>query len=179
MKVLKRIGLGLLALVALWLIVAAFVPGATHYEKSITIQAPTERVWEEMNSLKKIDQWSPWNAFDPQMKKTWSGETGKVGETMSWEGNDKAGKGTQTITAIDPVGKTIESEMLFLTPYESEAKATYTLVPENEGSKVTWGFDSTIPYPFTVMKLFMNLENSIGSDFQRGLEDLKRRAEQP
>lgn len=58
-------------------------------------------------------------------------------------------------------------------PYKSEAKAYVTVVPEGNGSKATWGFTSTIPYPFTVMKLFMNLEGSIGKDYQEGLSTLK------
>lgn len=55
MKILKTILLCILALVAIWLIAAAFIDGKCSYEKSISINAPIEKVWSNTNSIKAMD----------------------------------------------------------------------------------------------------------------------------
>ena len=177
MKILKKILYVLLAIIVLWLLVAAVISGDVKYEKSISINASPDKVWSHTNSVRAIDEWSPWNDKDPNLKKEWSGNTGQVGEKMSWEGNSNVGKGWQTLTKIDPAAKRIDTEMKFLNPYESEGQAYVTVVPEGSGSKATWGFTSQIPYPFSVMKLFMNMEEAVGKDYQIGLERLKNLSE--
>lgn len=177
MKILKKILYVLLAIIVLWLLVAAVVSGDVKYEKSISINATPDKVWSHTNSVRAIDEWSPWNDKDPNLKKEWSGSTGQVGEKMSWEGNSNVGKGSQTLTKIDPTAKRIDTEMKFLNPYESEGQAYVIVVPEGSGSKAIWGFTSQIPYPFSVMKIFMNMEEAVGKDYQIGLERLKNLSE--
>ncbi|QBA23801.1 polyketide cyclase [Chryseobacterium indologenes] len=178
MKTFKRIFLLLATLLIILLIWAAFIPGDCQYEKSISINAPVEKVWQNTNTLKAMDQWSPWNDLDPGMKKEWTGTTGQHGEKVCWDSKNKqAGKGCQELEKVDEAGKRIDTAIKFLTPYESEVNAYVTVVPEGNGSKATWGFTSEIPYPFTLMKLFMNMENAIGKDYQKGLSRLKALSE--
>lgn len=179
MKTIKRIFIGLALILVLLLIIAAFISGDCKYEKSITINAPAEKVWQSTNTLKAMDLWSPWNDLDPNMKKEWSGVTGNPGEKVCWESKNKdAGKGCQEVKKVDAAHKRIDTEIKFLTPYESEANAYVTVTPEGNGSKATWGFSSKIPYPFTIMKLFMNMEDAVGKDYQKGLSKLKNISEQ-
>lgn len=180
MKILKGVLLFLAAILIVWLIIAAFISGDFKYEKSISINAPVEKVWQNTNTLKVMDQWSPWNDLDPKMKKDWSGTTGTPGEKVCWESKNKeAGKGCQEVVKVDDSSKRIDTAIKFLTPYESEANAFVTVVPEGNRSKATWGFTSQIPYPFTIMKLFMNMESAIGKDYQKGLSRLKEMSEKP
>ncbi|MBW8361699.1 MAG: SRPBCC family protein [Kaistella sp.] len=180
MKILKTVLIVLAAIIAIWLIVAAFISGDCRYEKSISINAPAEKVWENVNSLKAMDQWSPWNEKDPNLKKTFTGIDGTVGAKQCWESTvEDLGNGCQTLSKIDHQNKRIDANLKFLTPYESEAKGYITVVPEAAGSKVTWGFTSEIPYPFSIMKLFMNLEDAVGKDYNSGLQKLKKISEQP
>lgn len=98
MKILKWIMLVLAAILILWLVAAALISGDFKYEKSITINAPVEKVWQNTNTLKAMDQWSPWNRLDQGMKKDWTGIMGKPGEKMCWSSkNKKAGEGCQEI----------------------------------------------------------------------------------
>ncbi|SIQ52075.1 Polyketide cyclase / dehydrase and lipid transport [Chryseobacterium sp. RU37D] len=178
MKILKWIIIILASILIFWLVAAFFVSGDCKYEKSISINAPVEKVWQNTNTLKAIDQWSPWNDLDPNMKKNWTGTTGQTGEKMCWESKkEEAGKGCQEVKKIDQANKRIDTKIVFLTPYESEANAYVSVVPEGNGSKTTWGFTSTIPYPFTIMKFFMNMEEAIGKDYQEGLTRLKNLSE--
>ncbi len=178
MKILKWTIIVLASILIFWLVTAFFISGECKYEKSITINAPVEKVWQNTNTLKGMDQWSPWNDIDPNMKKDWTGTTGQPGEKVCWKSKkEEAGEGCQEVKKVDNTQKRIDTEIVFLTPYKSEAKAYVTVVPEGNGSKATWGFTSTIPYPFTVMKLFMNLEEAIGKDYQEGLTRLKNLSE--
>jgi hypothetical protein len=177
MKTLKIIGLGLLIIVAIPLIAALFISKDVNYEKSISIKAPVEVVWEHVNSLDDIDKWSPWNDYDPDMKKEMSGIDGTLGASQSWESEvPEVGKGSQTISNIQ-VPYLLETDLKFYTPYESEAKGYIKLVEENGGTIVTWGFKSEMPYPSNLMKLFMNMEEMMDKDWNNGLTKLKNLCE--
>ncbi|ASW73131.1 polyketide cyclase [Chryseobacterium piperi] len=180
MKILKWIIIVLASILIIWLVAAALVSGEFKYEKSISINAPAEKVWQNTNTLKAMDQWSPWNDIDLKMRKDWSGTTGQPGEKMCWESkNDNAGKGCQEVKKVDTAGKRIDTSIQFLAPYQSSADTYVTVIPEAGGSKATWGFVSQIPYPFTLMKLFMNMDGAIGKDYQKGLSRLKEISEKP
>ncbi|MDA3905230.1 MAG: SRPBCC family protein [Bacteroidales bacterium] len=173
MKVLKYLGISLLGIIVVVLIVALFVPKDVVYEKSIRIDAPIEAVWENTNSLADMDKWSPWNEKDPEMQKGSSGVDGTIGAEQTWESDKKdVGKGKQTITNI-VAPYLLETKLVFYTPYESEAKGYVKLEVEGDGTKATWGFQSEMPYPFNISSLFMNMEDMMSDDFNKGLSKLK------
>lgn len=177
MKILKILGIGLLILIVIPLIIALFVSNDMSYEKSMAIDAPIEVVWENVNSLSDMDKWTPWNQYDPNMEKQTSGTDGTVGAKQEWESDvDEVGKGSQTITKLDPPNL-IETDLKFYTPYESEAKGYVKLAEEGNGTKVTWGFDSEMPYPFNIMKVFIDFEEMMDEEFSKGLTNLKRLSE--
>lgn len=177
MNTLKKIGIGLLILISIPLIAGLFISKEVNYEKSIIIDAPIEIVWLHVNSLSAIDTWSPWNDYDPQMKKVLTGTDGEVGAKQQWESkHEKVGKGSQTISKIE-APNLIETTLKFYEPYESEAKGYIKLFDENGTTKVSWGFSSEMPYPFNVTKLFMNMEKMMGEEWQNGLTKLKKKCE--
>ncbi|WP_228425984.1 hypothetical protein [Chryseobacterium carnipullorum] len=59
MKILKRIILVLGSILILWMIVAAFISGDCVYEKSITINAPSEKVWAADQYIKSNGPMEP------------------------------------------------------------------------------------------------------------------------
>jgi hypothetical protein len=177
MKILKFIGIGLVGLIVLLLLIAAFVSKDFSYEKSVVINAPIDSVWINVNSLGAMDKWSPWNDYDPNMKKSMSGTDGTVGAVSSWESEvDNVGKGSQTITKIE-APTSIETQLKFLVPYESEAVGYVYLSPEGDGTKATWGFKSEMPYPMNLMKMFMDMQAMMDKDFGSGLNKLKALSE--
>ena len=177
MKTLKKLGLVILALVAIILIAALFVSRDFKYEISTQINAPQEVVWENVNSLADLNAWGPWAEYDPAMKMSQSGVDGTVGAIWSWESDhERVGSGKQTITRIDAPNE-IDLELKFYTPYESEAAEYIILKPNNNGTEVVWGFTSEMPYPFNLMQLFMDIDEAIRTDFNRGLSNLKSMSE--
>ncbi len=177
MKILKILGIGLLIVIGIPLIIALFVPNDFIYEKSIDINAPIEVVWENVNRLADMDKWSPWNDYDPNMKKEFSGTDGEIGAKQFWDSDvEEVGKGSQTIAKLD-APNLIETDLVFYSPYESEAKAYVKLKEQGNVTTVTWGFDSEMPYPFNLMQLFTDMEEMMGKDWNNGLNNLKKLSE--
>ena len=177
MRVLKIVGIVLMIIIGVPLIVALFVPKDVQYEKSIEINAPIQVVWENVNSLSDMDKWSPWNQYDPTMKKEIIGKDGTVGAKQVWESNvDEVGKGSQTIAKLN-APNLIETDLKFFSPYESEAKGYVKLKEKNNKTLATWGFASEMPYPMNLMKLFTNMEDMMDKDWNDGLSKLKEISE--
>jgi len=53
----------------------------------------------------------------------------------------------------------------------------FRIVPEAEGSRVTWAMDGTNNFMAKVMTLFMSMDSALGKDFESGLANLKRETE--
>lgn len=178
MKILKVIGIILLLVVVVVVIGMFVAPTEMSYEKSISINAPVDVVWENTNSLEDMNIWSPWTKKDPNMSEEMSGTPGTVGSMHSWDSEvETVGKGSQAITGIDAPNR-IDTELIFYTPYESKAQAYVALVAEGDGTKATWGFYSETPRPMNLFMMFMDMEDLIGEDYQQGLNSLKAMSEE-
>lgn len=160
----------LLAIVAILIIVMFLMGKAYHFEKSIVINAPVEKVYAQINSTKAINQWNPWMKLDPNLKVTYSGNPGQIGDKYCWEGNDEVGSGCQEITALVPNQKQ-STKMIFYKPFESDATSNIILTPEGNSTKVTWDLDCELDYPMNLMKLFM--DGQMDKSYGDGLNALK------
>ena len=171
MKLSKFIGIVLGTLVGLVLIIALFAPKEFKYEKSIVINAPIEKVWENVNSLSALDKWSPWNAQDPNMKKELIGVDGTIGAIQNWE-SKIVGSGSQTIETIDKPAF-FETKLDFYKPHKTQGKSYVKLTKEKSHTRACWGMTGKIAYPVNIMILFMNIEKDQGKDWDNGLSKLK------
>lgn len=160
----------LLAIVAILVIAMLIVGKAYHFEKSIVINAPAEKVYSQINSMKAFNQWNPWMKLDPNLKVTYSGNSGEVGDKYCWDGNEKAGSGCQEITALVPNQKQ-STKMIFYKPFESDATSNMVLTPDGNSTKVTWDMDCELDYPMNLMKLFM--DSQMDKSYGEGLNALK------
>jgi hypothetical protein len=178
MKILKRILFVILAIIGLALITALFVKNEMKAEREVIINKPKNEVYDYVKYLKNQNDYSKWGTMDPAMKKQFKGTDGTVGFVSAWESEkDDVGKGEQEITAIKE-GERIDYELRFIEPMESKATAYMITeaVSENQ-TKVRWGFNGRINYPFNIMYLFMDMEKMVGDDFSAGLNKLKTNLE--
>lgn len=167
----------LLGLILLVLLIGLFIPKDMNYEKMISINASIDAVWANVSSLASMDKWSPWNEKDPNMQKTNTGTDGTVGASQAWVSKVKGvGEGSQTITKLESPNL-LETKLIFLKPFKSEADAYVKLSSEGNKTKATWGFKSKMPYPMNIMKLFMNFEKEMDKEFGSGLNKLKNLSE--
>ena len=66
----------------------------------------------------------------------------------------------------------VDYDLLFLKPFKSKAKVSFILKPEENGTRVHWTMDSSLPFFMFWMKTMM--ERLIGMDYDRGLLMLKQ-----
>lgn len=172
MKKLLKILLGILAV----LLIAMFLIGEKyHYEKSIVINAPAEKVYAHINSMKAFNDWNPWMKLDPNLKSTFSGVSGQIGDKHCWQSAKKdVGNGCQEITALVPNQKQ-STKMAF--EGQGEATSDIILTPEGNGTKVTWNLDATMEYPSNLMKPMMDYW--MKKSYEEGLNNLKTLSEKP
>lgn len=165
----------LLALVAILLITMFALGKDYHFEKSIVINAPAEKIYPHISSMKAFNTWNPWMKLDPNMKSTLSGTSGQIGDKHCWQSKVKeAGSGCQEITALVPNQKQ-STKMTF--EGEGEATSNIVLTPQGNATKVTWDMDSEFSYPMNLMKLMM--DSWMEKPYSEGLESLKKLSEQP
>lgn len=165
---------GLLSLVVLLLIIAAFVKKEYAVVREITIRKPKLLVFDYLKQLKNQDSFSKWALMDPNMKKEFKGTDGTVGFVSAWESKEKnVGKGEQEIMKITE-GERIDFEIRFIKPFAGIANAYLSTesLSENE-TKVIWGFDSKMNFPMNLMLPLMNMDKVVGNDLGTGLTNLK------
>jgi effector-binding domain-containing protein len=170
MKFFKGLGIVIIALVVIYFILALLGPKSYYVERTREINAPAHIVWEQVSNFKNWEKWSPWIEKDPTVKNTYKGNLGEVGSVMSWIGDeDLSGTGSMEIISANP-NKEINYNLSFIVPFEMNSTGGMTMTSEGDKTTVKWfdkGDFSFLSRPFM---LFMNLDEKIGPDFERGLE---------
>lgn len=163
---------GLLIIVA---ILAILAPKETVVKRSIIINLPQEEAFEKLKSLQFMQEWSPWNKRDPNQEIKFSGAAdGEIGSMYYWNGNKDVGEGEQEVTQLEPNSR-IELELRFLRPFKVVNTTWYDLErADSESTKVTWGFHAYNKLPMSIFLIFMDMDKTLGKDFQEGLDNLKQ-----
>lgn len=175
MKIFKRILLALGIIIAAFLIIALFLKSNYTVERSITVNKPDTVVFNYLKYLKNQNDFSVWAQMDPNMEKTYTGTDGTVGFISAWKSDVKdVGQGEQEIKNITS-GKRIDYEVRFIEPFPGTSQS-YLITDEQapDQTKVTWGFKGHMAYPTNLMLLFFNMDQAIGNDLQKGLENMKQ-----
>ncbi len=174
----KKILLGLVAIIALAigaLVALVFIVDPDYkVEREIEIDKPRSEVFAYIKQLKNQNDWGPWVKKDPNIQLSYTGNDGDVGFVSKWESdNEEVGKGEQEITEIVE-NERIDTELRFKEPFNSKADA-FMIVKDAGADKtrVTWGFEGSVPRPMNLMLLFMDMDKEIGKDFDQGLKNLK------
>lgn len=147
---LKKILIGILALIALPFIVAIFVPTSYTVSVSETINQPRQVVYDYVRILDNQKDYSVWVKADPNLKPEITGVDGTVGATQKWNSKlDEVGEGEQEITALSP--DKIEVDLRFKRPFESTAKAAniFEEIAPNQ-TKITSEFYGAEDYPMNL-----------------------------
>ncbi|MDF3818638.1 SRPBCC family protein [Leptospira sp. 96542] len=179
MSLAKKIALSIaiiaVVILAIPLVAALFVPSEFRVERTVEVSKEANKVFEYIRFLKNQNEYSKWAKLDPAMKKNYEGEDGKVGFISRWESQmDDVGVGEQEIKHIDFETFTLDTELRFKKPMESTEKSYMKVVSlTDKKSKVIWGFEGNMSYPFNLIGLFISMDEMIGSDFEEGLTSLK------
>ncbi len=156
---------------------AATKPNAFRYERKATIKAPPEKIFAILNDPRKGVLWSPFEQADPAMKKTFSGAETGTGSVYEWDGDKNAGAGRMEIVESVPPSK-IVSRLEFFRPFKATNTAEFIMTPRGDSTEVTWAMYGPVPFIGKIMNVFINCENMVGGQFEKGLANLKALAEQ-
>jgi uncharacterized protein YndB with AHSA1/START domain len=175
----KKVLLTLGALVAALVGLILMQPASYQVDRSTTVNAAPAEVFALINDFRQWDKWSPWAKIDPKMKATYSGAEKGVGAIYQWTGNDDVGEGRMTINESVPSERVV-IKLEFIKPFESNSITTFLLKPEGSSStSVSWQMAGDNNFMSKAMSLFASMDSMIGSDFEKGLRQMKAAAESP
>jgi hypothetical protein len=175
LKTLAIIGVVVVIAIAGILLYAATKPDSFRVQRTVLINAPSDKVFPLINDIKAWTAWSPYEKKDPAMKRSYGAVTAGKGATYAWEGNKEVGQGSMEIVESSP--QKIVIKLDFLKPFEAHNIGEFMLEPKGDSTSVTWAIYGPSPYMSKVVGTFMNIDELIGRDFEKGLADLKAAAE--
>jgi uncharacterized protein YndB with AHSA1/START domain len=160
---------------ALLLAYAATRPSDFVVSRSLQIAAPPERLFTHINDLRAMNRWNPFVQQDPDLQGEYSGPDAGAGAAYSFKGR-KAGAGRIAIT-----GATAPSQVLMQldmsAPMEGHNRIEFTLRPVGGHTEVTWAMSGCANFISKLVCLFVSMDRMVGSQFDKGLQQLKALAE--
>ena len=128
-------------------------------------------VYNQVIDHKNRVNWSPWSHKDPEMTKGFEGPESGVGAVYTWSGNDEVGTGSLKIVEAKE-NAYIKNELVFTEPFESKDNVEWMFEEKEGKTNVVWLTSGELP---KIASMFMDqtMEQMLGPDFEKGLEDLK------
>lgn len=164
----------ILGLIALFLLLAAILPGQYLVEKCIVINRPAAEVYNKVADLNYYSQWNPWQKTDPDARSVIDGSPMQVGHKYQWNGK-KVGEGSLTVRSVLP-GKAVNFDLEFLKPFKSKAFDAWDFSETEEGTKVTWRNSGEFPFPVARL-MGPSISKQLNKQFEEGLNNLKEMCE--
>jgi hypothetical protein len=171
-KILIALGAVLLVFVG----VVAMQPAQYRVVRTATISAPATEVFAEVNDFHKWEAWSPWAKLDPAVKNTFGGPPAGPGAIFRWAGNAKVGEGCMTLIESRP-SELVKIKLEFLKPFASTCSTEFLFKPQADQTAVTWSMAGENNFFAKAFCLFMNMDKTVGGDFEKGLAQMKSVAE--
>lgn len=163
--------IGIVVLVVAFILLVATRPDDFRVTRATSIAAPPAAVFAQVNDFRNWDTWSPWAKLDPACKNTFDGASAGKGAIFSWDGNKKVGAGRMTVTESQPPDR-VQIHLEFLRPFKSTNTTEFTFKPEGKGTLVTWNMFGKNNFMPKAFGLFVNCDNMVGKDFEKGLASL-------
>jgi hypothetical protein len=156
------------------LIIAATKPDTFAVERSTSIAAAPDSIFPLINDLRAHRAWSPFDQ-NPNMQRTYSGPSKGPGSALEFA-DRKAGTGRLDITdASQPSQITMRLRMT--KPMKCDNVVKFSLVPRGGATDVTWAMSGPQPFIGKVLGTIINCDKMCGTQFEKGLADLKAVAE--
>jgi hypothetical protein len=178
--VLKKIVLWTVALIVVGAAVLAVVihlqPAEFRVERSTVIAAPADVVFAKVNDFHNWDAWSPWAKIDPDMKQTHTGEPSGKGAVYTWNGNSEVGEGRMEIMKSVPY-ELVQIKLDFIRPFAASNTTEFAFKSVDDQTGVKWTMTGNNTFLTKAVHLFMDMDQMIGADFDKGLAQMKAAAE--
>ena len=170
MKILRRILFIFLCIVVLILAIGWLLPADVHVERKLLISAPPENVFQQINTLKNWEKWSPWIQMDTSSQLLYSGPESGAGASYKWLSNNKnIGKGSLSIISSFP-----PDSIQFLMDYgtNGKSKGKFILTKTDQNTYLTWSIESKMGMNPISRWFGLFSDRLIGPDLEKGLANL-------
>lgn len=174
----KKILIGLAAVIAILPIVIALQPSDFRVERSATLAASPAALFDQVNDHHKFAKWNPWMELDPNVKNTYSGADSGVGAVCSWQGNSEVGAGSSTIIESKP-NELVRFKMDWKEPMEGTSTVDFIFKPEGDKTVVTWAMYGPQTFMGKAVSLVIDCDKMCGTQFEKGLIHLEKAAKSP
>ena len=171
MGILKKLVVGLLALVVLLIAVAYVLPSRQSAERSRLMAATPDKLWPFIAEPRQWPKWSAWNQRDPDMKITYEGVDSGMGAKWTWESASQ-GNGSMTFDSAE-VNRELRYTLVF-PDMGSTATGRIALEPTGSGTQVTWSFETEMGNNPISRWIGLMVPGMVGKDFDAGLENLDK-----
>ncbi len=158
-------------------VISLFLPSGFQLERSTVINADKKQIFNQVNDLRRWENWAPWALKDPSIyldESNYSNPAIGEGAYFKWNSkNDEVGKGKLTITKIKK-NQSIEYEVDF---GMGKIPSGFYLEEVEGGIEVTWSMKAE--FGFNPLAKFFGLfmEDYVAEDYDLGLKRLKSHAE--
>lgn len=176
MKILKWILIVVLALVAVLVVGGYLLSPKFTVSRSITVNAPADKVYGLVASPRQWKQWSVWTQRDPAMQIEYAGPESGAGAKWTWRSKSE-GDGSMTFTAAEPAR--MISYSLYFPDFGTTSTGDINFVPDGNATKVTWTMNGDMGSNPLFRWMALGADGMVGKDFEAGLANLKALAEKP
>jgi len=171
----ETIVIAIVVIVGAILIYAATKPDTFQVSRATSVQAPPDKIFPLVNNLRSHSLWSPFDK-DREMKRAYSGPAAGKGASLEFEGDRNVGSGRLAIADATQSSK-IRMILNMIKPFKANNTVEFTFVPKGNSTTVTWAMHGKQPYLGKLISTFINCDKMVGSQFEKGLADLKSVAE--
>ena len=175
-EIISIIAVVLAVAIAVVLFLAVTKPDSFSVERATSVTAPPDKIFPLIDDFHQWGAWSPYENKDPAMQRSYSGAASGKGAIYGWDGNSNIGSGRMEILDSSAPAK-IVIKLDFFKPFEGHNTAEFTILPQGDATHVNWRMHGPASFISKLMQVFMNLDHTIGKDFEIGLANLKRLAE--
>lgn len=161
----------ILVLLLLFLGYVSSRPSRFLYSRSGVINAPAEKIFPYLSNLKMGPQWNPYDQKDPNMKRTYGGNEGQVGQTVEFESKE-TGTGKLEVMSVAP-NQHVQIRLTMIKPFPAENLIDYTLTPEGTATRFMWAMSGDPGFMGKLFSVFVDCEKMFGEELQKGVNNLK------
>ena len=171
MVMIKRILIGIVALLVLFFVVGFLLPREVRVERSVEIDASPQAVFAMVNDFQQFNRWQPWALIDPSTRYVFEGPDTGAGSRMIWySDHPQVGDGMQEILESLPYSR-VRALLDFGTG--GMAYADYLIDAREGGSVLTWTLETDMGGNPVGRYVGLMMDGMIGPSYEQGLSNLK------
>lgn len=168
----KKMLIGFVVIIVLFLIIFSAQSDEYVFEHEVTIAAPMNKIFDQVNDLHNWINWSPWEKSDPAVSLTYDGKALGLGSVCHWK---NATIGSEANMVITESVKNDHVSMLIdiFTPAYGRNNFLFSFEPKGADTLVKWRVTGPNSFDDKISHMFGGGNKNLDKNIQTGLEQLK------